>query len=88
MSYTHPGEGDLVTVHVWLPLENYNSRFVGTGGGGWQSGEIGEDIMSLFAYQGYAVAATDGGYNHNPFSTVDSWLSHFSQTSHTAQSTT
>ncbi|KAF7556138.1 hypothetical protein G7Z17_g1656 [Cylindrodendrum hubeiense] len=74
VSYTHPGENDLVNVHIWLPLENYKSRFVGVGGGGWKAGEIGDDMMSMLAYQGYAAAATDAGYNHIPTSLPDSWL--------------
>lgn len=75
VSYTHPGHEDLVTVHVWLPLvESSMARFVGVGGAGWQSGEIGDDIMSFLTYQGYATAATDGGYAHDVFGTADPWL--------------
>ncbi|KAI1498936.1 Tannase/feruloyl esterase [Biscogniauxia marginata] len=62
VSYTHPGHGDTVTVQVWLPISNYNSRFVGVGGGGWQAGDIGGDIMPALTYQGYATVTTDGGY--------------------------
>ncbi|KAH6884508.1 Tannase/feruloyl esterase [Thelonectria olida] len=74
VSYTHPGHDDLVNIHIWLPLTGFNSRFVGIGGGGWLAGEIGDDAMSAFTYQGYATAATDAGYQHDVFSTADAWL--------------
>ncbi|KAM6519210.1 hypothetical protein FALCPG4_012857 [Fusarium falciforme] len=74
VSYSHPGDQDLVHAHVWLPLSGYNNRLVGIGGGGWIAGEIGEDVMSALTYKGYATAATDAGYTHDPLSTADAWL--------------
>lgn len=74
VSYTHPGHDDLVSVQIWLPLSNFNKRFVGVGGGGWSAAEPGTDLRSALASQGYAVATTNAGYNHDPFSTADSWL--------------
>ncbi|KAH8756616.1 Tannase/feruloyl esterase [Diaporthe sp. PMI_573] len=74
VSYTHPGHDDLVFVQVWLPLANFNKRFVGVGGGGWSAGEPGTDLRSALASQGYAVATTNAGYNHDLFGTADSWL--------------
>ncbi|KAJ0108078.1 hypothetical protein J7T55_007197 [Diaporthe amygdali] len=49
-------------------------RFVGVGGGGWSAGEIGTDMRSAFASQGYAVATTNAGYDHDVFGTADRWL--------------
>ncbi|KAK1621647.1 Tannase/feruloyl esterase, partial [Colletotrichum phormii] len=75
ISYTRPNLDSLITVHIRLPLqEAYNARFLGIGGGGWLAGEIGDDVMAAYTASGYAVAATDGGYEHNPYSTADSWL--------------
>ncbi|KAI8296720.1 hypothetical protein K4K59_003903 [Colletotrichum sp. SAR11_240] len=74
ISYTHPGHNDDVTVQLWLPTTNYNERYVGVGGGGWSAGEMGADIRSALASQGYAVATTNAGYNHNMFATADTWL--------------
>ncbi|KAH9233133.1 hypothetical protein K456DRAFT_1809067, partial [Colletotrichum gloeosporioides 23] len=74
ISYTHPGHNDDVTVQLWLPTSNYNGRYVGVGGGGWSAGEMGADIRSALASQGYAVATTNAGYNHNMFATADTWL--------------
>ncbi|SPJ73998.1 related to tannase precursor [Fusarium torulosum] len=77
VSYTHPGHDDLVSAQIWLPLETYNHRFVGIGGGGWVAGEKGFDLASTFASQGYATGTTDGGYTHdhrNFMVPADSWL--------------
>ncbi|KXH46534.1 tannase and feruloyl esterase [Colletotrichum nymphaeae SA-01] len=75
VSYTRPKSDSLITVHIWLPLRDaFNSRFLGIGGGGWLAGEIGDDVMAGYTALGYAVAATDGGYEHNPYGTADSWL--------------
>ncbi|KAJ3461364.1 hypothetical protein MRS44_009917 [Fusarium solani] len=74
VTYSHLGDQDVIHAHVWLPLSGYNNRFVGVGGGGWITGEIGDDAMSALTYKGYATAATDGGYTHDPFSTADAWL--------------
>jgi hypothetical protein len=60
VTYTHPGQGDLVNVQVWLPLSDWNNRFVGVGGGGFSTGTFGDDQISSLAYQGYAAAMTDG----------------------------
>jgi hypothetical protein len=74
MSYTYPGHDDLVSVQVWLPLQNYNKRFVGVGGGGWVASDIGNDLMSVLSSQGYAVATTNAGYEHDVYGTADDWL--------------
>lgn len=74
VSYTHPGHNDSVSVEIWLPTTKYNSRFVGVGGGGWVAREIGNGLMSVLASQGYAVATTNAGYEHDFFGTADSWL--------------
>lgn len=77
VSYTHPSHGDLAPVQVWLPIESYNRRFVSIGGGGWMAGDAGPfgyDMMPALVSQGYAVATTNAGYDHDAFSTADSWL--------------
>src|SRR5262245_14083640 len=35
---THPPTGDKVKVWVGIPIENWNGRFLGTGGGGFSGG--------------------------------------------------
>jgi len=56
----HPPADDKVIVWVALPLNDWNGRFRGTGGGGF----IGGNARNLNdpVRQGYAVAATDTGH--------------------------
>ncbi|KAK0365779.1 hypothetical protein LTR91_025880 [Friedmanniomyces endolithicus] len=60
ITYTHPGQGDRVNVYVWLPLEDWNGRFLGQGGGGWTAGW--EMSLAPSVAAGYAVAITDAGH--------------------------
>lgn len=74
VTYTHPGWNDQVNVYVWLPLEkdDWNGRFLGTGGGGWAAGFDGGAAAAVGL--GYAAAMTDAGHGGSP---VDgSWLLH------------
>jgi Tannase and feruloyl esterase len=57
---THPPTGDRVTIDIWLPVDNYNGRFQGTGGGGFSGGGPGSLPAPLRA--GYAAGATDTGH--------------------------
>ncbi|KAJ3542976.1 hypothetical protein NM208_g3809 [Fusarium decemcellulare] len=59
--YTHPGYDDHVNVQVWLPLDTWNGRFQGTGGGGLVVG-LSEPAMAGAVAEGYAVASSNGGH--------------------------
>lgn len=61
VQYTHPGQNDRINVQVWLPLSQWNGRFMGTGGGGWAT-ELGALSLSYAVSQGYSAVATDGGH--------------------------
>lgn len=77
VSYTHPGHRDLVSARIWLPLENYNDRFVGIGGGGWVAGERSFDLASALTSHGYATGTTDAGYTHDHrdvMQSAEAWL--------------
>lgn len=68
VSFTHKGENDNVTVEVWFPQNknDWNGRFLATGGGGYSVGET--FALEGPVQQGYAAARTDGGHelgNHN-----------------------
>lgn len=61
---SHPGVNDQVLVQVWLPLQGWNGRFQGTGGGGWAAG-AGSLGLAPAAAQGYAAVTTDAGTSNN-----------------------
>ena len=63
----HHNAKNEVLVQVWLPLENWNGRFVGVGGSGWAAG-LGDVGLAPFAIQGYAAASTDAGLPGDPYS--------------------
>src|SRR5215210_9178058 len=60
LSVTHPPAGDDVNVWVHLPLQGWNGRFQGVGGGGFVGGS--EEDLAEALHDGYAAAATDAGH--------------------------
>lgn len=60
LSITHPPADDDVNVWVWLPVEAWNGRFQGVGGGGFSAGS--PSALAEPLRNGYAAAATDGGH--------------------------
>ncbi|PWY89580.1 putative feruloyl esterase B precursor [Aspergillus sclerotioniger CBS 115572] len=60
VTHTHPGWNDTVHTQVRLPLEGWNGRFQGLGGGGYSTG-FGATYMTYAVAQGFASASTDGG---------------------------
>lgn len=64
---THTGVHDHVNVKVWLPLEGWNGRFLGTGGSGLAAG-LFEYSLAPAAVLGYASASTDAGLSGDPYS--------------------
>jgi feruloyl esterase len=69
ITYTHPGQNDLIK--IWLALPNtWNGRFQGVGGGGWATGFPSEMLPAIS--QGYAAVSTDGGHDALA-QTADSW---------------
>ncbi|EMC96003.1 hypothetical protein BAUCODRAFT_24966 [Baudoinia panamericana UAMH 10762] len=68
IQYTHPGWNDTINVRVWLPMDGWNGRFQGTGGGGWTTGAYQgstSDYVLPAVANGYAAANTDGGHDSN-----------------------
>lgn len=52
--YHHPGQDDDTNVQVWLPLEGWNERFVGVGGGGFAAGKLNGESLAATVNLGYA----------------------------------
>lgn len=69
--YTHPGQNDTINVQVWLPSDNWNGRFIGTGGGGYAAGFFNSSLGFEVA-RGYAAASTDAGHDLNAL-TAEGW---------------
>ena len=57
---THPPANDRITIWVALPTENWNGRFLGTGGGGFSGGS--PRTLPGAVREGFAAAATDTGH--------------------------
>lgn len=75
ITYTHPGQNDTINSETWLPVDNFNGRMLGVGGGGWVAGRFILSYVSMTAgiSQGYAVTSTDAGIPTNPSATPASW---------------
>lgn len=52
---------DPVDFEIWLPLQGWNGRFKGVGGGKWLAGYPGTRGLGTAVQQGYAAAITTGG---------------------------
>lgn len=57
---THPPAGDTVNIDVWMPVDGWNGRFQGVGGGGYAGGF--PQALAVPVRQGYAAASTDTGH--------------------------
>ena len=72
VQYTHPGQNDSINVQLWLPLEGWNGRFMGTGGGGYAT-ETGFQSLPYAVSMGYSAVATDGGHVSEQYYDPSSW---------------
>jgi pimeloyl-ACP methyl ester carboxylesterase len=57
---THPPAGDIVNIDVWLPVDTWNGRFMGVGGGGYSGGS--PQSLAGPVRQGFAAGSTDTGH--------------------------
>jgi hypothetical protein len=58
-TYSHPGASDAITIWFAAPMNGWNGRFLGTGGGGFSGGNAGG--VNGPVSQGFAAGATDTG---------------------------
>jgi tannase/feruloyl esterase len=56
-----PSSDSDIKIEVWLPLQNWNSKFQAVGNGAW-TGTIGYAAMADALRRGYATSSTDTGH--------------------------
>ncbi|KAI8942661.1 hypothetical protein NX059_000713 [Plenodomus lindquistii] len=72
VSYTHPGQGDVVHVETWLPTSGWNRRLLSPGGGGYAAGRgYFYGAMAVAAQQGFGTVQTDAGFYSGVFPPAD-----------------
>ena len=62
-----PSSDSDIKIEVWMPVENWNGKLVGTGNGVW-AGSLSHSSMADPVTRGYAAMATDGGHTGNGMS--------------------
>ena len=65
VGHATPRPASRIGFEVWLPLENWNGRYVQGGNGGLGGGIFYLEIADLLR-RGYATAATDNGHQASP----------------------
>ncbi len=55
-----------IKFELWMPLSNWNERFLGVGNGAW-AGSIIYSALANNLLRGFAVASSDGGHESGPF---------------------
>lgn len=74
VTYTHPGWNDTIDVSLWVPLEDWNGRLLGVGGGGFAA-SFGHVYQTAAVAKGFVAIATDSGHASGQAAATDpsSW---------------
>jgi len=57
-----PSSTSHIEMELWMPVENWNGKFLAVGNGGW-AGNIETGAMGTALNRGYATASNDTGHN-------------------------
>jgi len=57
-----PSSDSHIEMELWMPVENWNGKFLAVGNGGW-AGNIETGAMGTALARGYATASNDTGHN-------------------------
>jgi len=60
-----PSPDSTINVELWLPLEDWNGKFLAVGNGGWAGSIQGYPDMQEALRRGYATAGTDTGHSES-----------------------
>jgi feruloyl esterase len=58
-----PTSDSLINAELWLPMDNWNGRFMAMGNGGWAGSIQGFREMQPALRRGYATAGSDNGHS-------------------------
>jgi pimeloyl-ACP methyl ester carboxylesterase len=67
VTIAHRNADDEVLIQIWLPLNNWNGRFLAVGGSAWATG-LGDLSLAPVAKQCFAAAYTNAGLSGDPSS--------------------
>jgi len=59
-----PSTDSHIEMELWMPVENWNGKFLAVGNGGW-AGNIETGAMGTALARGYATASNDTGHNRS-----------------------
>lgn len=63
---SRPSSDSKIVIEAWLPLQGWNSRFLGVGNGGF-AGSVDYHHLAVALMRGYATAGTDTGHTGDFF---------------------
>ncbi|KAM0716839.1 hypothetical protein Q7P37_006691 [Cladosporium fusiforme] len=70
VTYSHTGWNDTINASIWVPLQHWNQRMLGLGGGGF-SASFGSLYQTAAVSKGFVAVATDSGHEAGQEASID-----------------